>query len=42
VNELTPAEKEQFVAATKPVYAQFEGSVGKDFLDFTRQQLGSA
>jgi tripartite ATP-independent transporter DctP family solute receptor len=42
VIELTPAEKEQFVTATKPVYAQFEGSVGKDFLDFARQQLGSA
>jgi len=42
VNALTPEEKQQFIAATKPVYAQFEGSVGKDFLDFARQQLGSA
>ena len=31
-----------FVEATRPVYAQFEASVGKDFLDFAKQQLGSA
>ena len=42
VNELTPADKALFTEATKPVYAQFESSVGKDFLDFARQQLGSA
>lgn len=42
VNELTPEEKQQFVDATRPVYAQFESSVGKEFLDFARQQLGSA
>jgi C4-dicarboxylate-binding protein DctP len=42
VTELSPAEKQQFVDVTHPVYAQFEASVGKDFLDFTRQQLGSA
>jgi tripartite ATP-independent transporter DctP family solute receptor len=42
VNELTPADKALFVEATNPVYAQFESSVGKEFLDFARQQLGSA
>lgn len=42
VNDLTPAEKQLFIDATRPVYKQFEASVGKDFLDFTRQQLGSA
>ena len=42
VNELSPAERAAFVDATRPVYAQFEASVGKEFLDFTRQQLGSA
>ena len=42
VNELNPADKQLFVEATHPVYAQFEASVGKDFLHFTRQQLGSA
>ena len=42
VNEVSPADKALFVEATRPVYAQFEASVGKDFLDFARQQLGSA
>lgn len=42
VNELSPADKQLFVDTTRPVYTQFESSVGKDFLDFTRQQLGSA
>jgi TRAP-type C4-dicarboxylate transport system substrate-binding protein len=42
VNELIPADKALFVEATNPVYAQFESSVGKEFLDFARQQLGSA
>jgi C4-dicarboxylate-binding protein DctP len=41
VNELTAEDKAMFVEATRPVYAQFESSVGKDFLDFARQQLGS-
>jgi C4-dicarboxylate-binding protein DctP len=41
VNELTPADKALFVEATRPVYAQFESTVGKDFLDFARKQLGS-
>jgi C4-dicarboxylate-binding protein DctP len=42
VNEVSPADKALFDEATRPVYAQFEASVGKDFLDFARQQLGSA
>jgi TRAP-type C4-dicarboxylate transport system substrate-binding protein len=42
VNELTPADKALFVEATRPVYGQFESSVGKDFLDFARKELGSA
>jgi TRAP-type C4-dicarboxylate transport system substrate-binding protein len=42
VNELSSADKALFVEATRPVYAQFEASVGKDFLDFAKQQLGSA
>jgi tripartite ATP-independent transporter DctP family solute receptor len=41
VNELTTAEKALFIEATRPVYGQFEASVGKDFLDFTRKELGS-
>ncbi len=43
VNELSPADKAAVRRPRRsPVYAQFEGSVGKDFLDFARQQLGSA
>jgi len=42
VNDISPADKALFVEATRPVYAQFEASVGKEFLDFARQQLGSA
>ena len=42
VNELTPEEKAAFIEATRPVYGQFESSVGKEFLDFTRKELGSA
>lgn len=42
VNELSPQEKAQFVEATRPVYQQFESSVGKEFLDFARAQLGTA
>jgi C4-dicarboxylate-binding protein DctP len=42
VNEISPADKALFVEATRPVYAQFESSVGKDFLDFARKELGSA
>jgi TRAP-type transport system periplasmic protein len=42
VNDISPADKALFVAATRPVYQQFEASVGTDFLDFARLQLGSA
>ena len=42
VNELSAADKALFVEATRPVYQQFEASVGKDFLDFARKELGSA
>lgn len=42
VNELTAEQKAMFVKATRPVYAEFEASVGKDFLTFAQQQLGSA
>jgi hypothetical protein len=39
---LSDADKALFIEATKPVYAQFESSVGKEFLDFARKELGSA
>ena len=41
VNELTPADKALFEEATRLVYGQFEASVGKEFLDFARKELGS-
>jgi tripartite ATP-independent transporter DctP family solute receptor len=40
VNEITPENKKLFVAATRPVYQQFEGSIGKDFLDKAIKELG--
>jgi C4-dicarboxylate-binding protein DctP len=32
VNDITPANKELFIKQTRGVYAQFEPSIGKDFL----------
>jgi len=40
VNEITPDNKKLFVEATRPVYKQFEGSIGKDFLDLATKELG--
>jgi TRAP-type C4-dicarboxylate transport system substrate-binding protein len=42
VNEISDADKALFVEATRSVYTQFEVSVGKDFLDLVRKELGSA
>jgi C4-dicarboxylate-binding protein DctP len=42
VNEIAPADKELFVKATRPVYQQFEGTIGKDFLELAMRELGSA
>jgi tripartite ATP-independent transporter DctP family solute receptor len=39
VNELTSADKELFIKATRPVYAEFQGSIGKDFLDLCEREL---
>jgi len=33
VIKLTKAEKEQWRKAMKPVWAQFEGEIGKDLID---------
>jgi tripartite ATP-independent transporter DctP family solute receptor len=33
VTDLTPAERQTFIDATRPVYQQFEGSIGKDIID---------
>lgn len=40
VNEITPENKKLFVEATRPVYKQFEPSIGKDFLDQAIRELG--
>ena len=40
VNEITPANKKLFVDATRPVYQQFEGSIGKDFLALVMKEVG--
>jgi C4-dicarboxylate-binding protein DctP len=40
VNDITPANKKLFVDATRPVYAQFEGSIGKDFLAMVIKEVG--
>jgi len=42
VNEITPENKALFIKATRPVYEQFQGSIGKDFLDLAMKELGSA
>ena len=39
VNEISPENKKLFVDATKPVYAQFEPSIGKDFLASAIREL---
>jgi len=39
VNEITPDNKKLFVDATKPVYAQFEPTIGKDFLNLAIKEL---
>ena len=39
VNEISPENKKLFVDATKPVYAQFEPTIGKDFLNLCIKEL---
>ena len=39
VNEITPENKKLFVDATRPVYKQFEASIGKEFLDLAIREL---
>ena len=40
VNDITPENKKLFVEATRPIYKQFEASIGKDFLDRALRELG--
>lgn len=37
VNDLTAAERELFVKATKPVYAEFENVISKEIMDIVRE-----
>ena len=39
VNDITPDNKKLFIAATRPVYQQFEASIGKSFLDLAIKEL---
>ena len=39
VNEITPENKKLFVEATKPVYAQFEPAIGREFLQLAIREL---
>jgi len=39
VNEMTPDNKKLFVETTRPVYKQFEPTIGKDFLDLAVKEL---
>ena len=39
VNDISPENKKLFVDATKPVYAQFEPTIGKDFLNLCIKEL---
>lgn len=40
VNDISPANKKLFVDATRPIYKQFEPSIGRDFLDLAVKELG--
>ena len=39
VNEISPANKKLFVDATRPIYKQFEPSIGHDFLELAVKEL---
>jgi tripartite ATP-independent transporter DctP family solute receptor len=40
VNDITPENKKLFIDVTRPVYKQFEPTIGKDFLDLAIKELG--
>ncbi len=41
VNDISPADREQFVQATRPIYAQFEAAIGKQFLELAIHDLAA-
>lgn len=42
VNPITPENKKLFLEATRPVYTEFESSIGKEWLDQCVKALGAA
>jgi C4-dicarboxylate-binding protein DctP len=42
INAITPEDRQLFATATRPVYAQFEGSIGKDLMAQAIQTFGPA
>jgi C4-dicarboxylate-binding protein DctP len=40
VNDITPENKKLFVEVTRPLYKQFEPTIGKEFLDQAIRDLG--
>jgi C4-dicarboxylate-binding protein DctP len=40
VNDISAENRKLFIDATRPVYKQFEASIGKDFLDLAIKELG--
>ncbi len=40
VNDITPENKKLFIEVTRPVYKQFEPTIGKEFLDLAIRDLG--
>ena len=40
VNDISPENKKLFVETTRPIYKQFEPSIGKDFLELAIKELG--
>jgi C4-dicarboxylate-binding protein DctP len=40
VNDISPDNKKLFVEATRPIYKQFEPSIGREFLELAVKELG--
>jgi C4-dicarboxylate-binding protein DctP len=40
VNDISPENKKLFVEVTRPIYKQFEPSIGKEFLELAVKELG--
>jgi tripartite ATP-independent transporter DctP family solute receptor len=42
VNDIAPADRKLLIEATRPIYKNFEGSIGADLLALAQKELGSA